>query len=234
MASPTDQDILGVGIYSLHEASRLVGVPSGSIRRWLQGYHYEYRGRRVEQPPVIPQRVALQGIDAVVVTFHDLLEVRFVHEFRKAGVSWKVIRNAAQRARDLLRTDHPFTAERFATDGRAIFAELTAEGYREKALLDLVKDQYVFRHVMLPSFRAQIDLTRTGAERWWPRGRNRGIVLDPTRQFGRPIVAEAGIPTTVLSSAMRVMRSAPQVAHWFDVPVGAVRQALAFEKQLAA
>ena len=44
---------LGIGIYSVPEASRLSGVASQRIRRWLRGYHYDVRGAARESAPVI-------------------------------------------------------------------------------------------------------------------------------------------------------------------------------------
>jgi uncharacterized protein (DUF433 family) len=100
--------------------------------------------------------------------------------------------------------------------------------------VDLVSDQYAFRHVMLPSFRAQIELSERGAERWWPMGRKKLVVLDPARQFGEPIVAEGGVPTAVLAKAAAAMHSEQAAAKWYEVSRSAVRQAVTFEQQLAA
>jgi DNA-binding transcriptional MerR regulator/uncharacterized protein (DUF433 family) len=226
--------IVGAGIYSLRQAARLSGVPVRSIRRWTQGYSYPYRGDVARQPPVIRPHLPSSAGEAGSVSFHDLLEIRFVHAFRELGVSWKVIRMAAEKARDLLETDHPFTTDAFFSDGRRIFADLQKQGIREKRLVDLVSDQYCFRNVMLPGFRAQLDLSDRGAQRWWPLGRKKKIVLDPARQFGQPIVSDQSVPTVTLAKAAAAMGSERLVAQWYDVPRSSVHQAVAFERQLAA
>jgi len=227
-------ELLGVGIYSIPEAARLSGVPARSIRRWVSGYTYRQNGEVTRQPPVVSSRLASGTDDARAVSFHDLLEIRFVHAFRELGVSWKVIRLAAEKARDLLETDHPFTTRAFFSDGRRIFADLQKQGIREKRLVDLVSDQFCFRTVMLPGFRAQIDLSERGAERWWPMGRNRKVVLDPARQFGQPIVSDQAVPTAVLAKAAAAMGSERLAAKWYDVPQSAVHQAIEFERRLEA
>jgi uncharacterized protein (DUF433 family) len=225
---------LGVGVYSVQQAARLSEVPARSIHRWLLGYSYRYRDGVTHQPPVVAREHSVLESEALSLTFRDLLEIRFVHAFRDSGVSWNVIRRATEKARDLFRTDHPFTTKAFHTDGRRIFAELQSEGVRERKLVDLVSDQYAFRHVMLPSFRAQIELSERGAERWWPMGRKKLVVLDPARQFGEPIVAEGGVPTAVLAKAAAAMHSEQAAAKWYEVSRSAVRQAVTFEQQLAA
>lgn len=218
----------------MRQAARLSGVPSRSIRRWLKGYSYRYRGTTTRQPPVISPHFDLSETDALAVSFRDLLEIRFVHAFRDLGVSWKVIRLAAEKARTLLDTEHPFTTKAFASDGRRIFADLQKEGHREKRVIDLVSDQYCFRQVMLPGFRSQIELSDHGAERWWPMGRAKPIVLDPARQFGQPIVADQSVPTAVLARAVATMKSETLAARWYDVPKSSVHQAVLFERKLAA
>ena len=234
MAQSGGEQLLGAGIYSVRQAARLSGVPARSIQRWMQGYSYRYKGDVTHRPPVIQPNFVPNESETHAVSFHDLLEIRFVHAFRELGVSWKVIRVAAGKARELLETDHPFTTDAFFSDGRRIFADLQKAGIREKRLVDLVSDQYCFRNVMLPAFRAQIDLSDRGAERWWPLGRNKTIVLDPARQFGQPIVADQAVPTVTLAKAAVAMGSERLVSQWFDVPRSSVHQAVAFERQLAA
>lgn len=128
------------------------------------------------------------SVREAALTFQDLIEIKFVHAFRQLGVSWKVIRIAAEKARERFHVPHPFMTDAFASDGRTIFEQMQREGVRESKVVDLVTDQFCFREVILPSFRAQIDVSERGAERWWPLGRKKSVVLDPARQFGQPII----------------------------------------------
>jgi uncharacterized protein (DUF433 family) len=170
----------------------------------------------------------------LALSFLDLVEVRFVNAFLRAGVPWKIIRLAAERARALSKSTHPFSTRRFRTDGRTIFAE-AVEQSGESTLLDLVKSQYAFHQVISPTLYVGFDFGENDAvTRWWPLGKERQVVLDPLRGFGQPIVADAGISTTVLADAVESEGSIKAVAAWFDIKAAAVRDALAFEKRLAA
>jgi len=115
MNARTDAGLVGVGIYSIPQAARLARVPTSSIRRWLYGYRYDYKGNKVERPAIFAPEADLQALH--VVTFLDLIEIQFVHAFRGAGVSWKTIRDAVTKARDITRSDHPFASRAFVTDG---------------------------------------------------------------------------------------------------------------------
>ena len=59
------------------------------------------------------------------------------------------------------------------------------------------------------------------------------MILDPTRNFGKPVVKE-GVPTRVLARSYRAERSVERVAKWYDVAASSVRAAVDFERRLAA
>jgi hypothetical protein len=92
------------------------------------------------------------------------------------------------------------------TDGREIFVELHRET-GEPSLVEIVKRQAVFAQIIRPFLKELEFAEGTGLVRWWPLGEQRLVVLDPTRNFGRPIVARHGVPTEVLASAARVTSS---------------------------
>lgn len=233
VSQPPASHLVGVGLYSISEAARLTGVPAQSIRRWLFGYRYRLDGESRQVAPVWHGQIPATD-DALALGFMDMMEARFVHAFRQFGVGLQTIRLAARRASEVFGQDHPFTRRRFQTDGRAVFAELGEESGEAK-LLDLARSQYAFRQVVRPSLHASIEFADGDAVlRWYPRWPRRSIALDPQISFGRPIVRDLGIPTESLAKAAMVEGSAERAARWFDVPVQAVRAAVAFEASLAA
>lgn len=231
MDGGSETGLVGVGIYTIPQAGRLAHVPVQSVRRWLFGYRYEYKGHTVERPAVVAANESLRELR--VVTFRDLIEVQFVHAFRSEGVSWKTIRLAATKAREITGNDHPFASREFVTDGRTIFAEIAQKAGR-KELLDLQSDQMAFRRILLPSLRSKLEIGATGVDRLWPLGKSRPVVIDPQRQFGQPISRDEGVPTTVLARAYTAMRSLEAVARWFHVSRAAARAAVDYEQTLAA
>jgi uncharacterized protein (DUF433 family) len=231
MTATMDTGLAGLGIYTLPQAARLAHVPAASIRRWLYGYKYRYKGALVEQPAVVTATDNLRSMS--VLTFRDLIEIQFVHAFHREGVSWNTIRLAAAQAAQMTGGDHPFASEQFVTDGRTIFAEI-AQSTGNKELLDLKSNQMAFRRVMLRSLVAKLDVGKKGAERLWPLGKRSPIVIDPRRQFGQPISNDEGVPTEILAQAYSAMRSYDAVARWYEVKQPAVRAAVRFEKSLAA
>lgn len=224
--------IIGVGIYSVPEAAKLTGVSAARIRRWLKGYSFKLKDEAHPMPPV--WQAQLPPIDGeLALGFLDLVEVRFVDAFLKRGVSWHTLRLAARQAKELFDTSHPFSTKRFKTDGRGIFVEIVQET-KEKSLLDIVKSQYTFEKVVAPGL-AGLEFAGSGESvRWWPLHRNRRVVIDPARAFGKPILDKEGVPTAILAQAYRVEQSIERVAHWYEVDPRSVRAAIQFEEKLAA
>ena len=226
---------LGTGLYAVAEAARLSGVSPSRIRRWIKGYGWA-RGKDKERhqhhsPPVWRPDVApIEGAQAL--SFRDLVELRFVDAFLRAGVSWKRLRAVAEEASKRFDTTHPFSTRRFVTDGRTIYDQVRREA--GDTLEDLQTHQFAFRRVISPTLQGGLEFSETGtALRWWPEpGRgDRLIVVDPRRSFGQPVIDKADVPTGVIAAAVKV-DGEKKAADWFDLPLKAVRAAVKFEASL--
>jgi uncharacterized protein (DUF433 family) len=220
------------GIYTLRDAARLTDVSAGRIRRWLRGYRYRSRKRTYASPPLWHGQWEPIG-HSLALGFLDLIEIRFVDAFLKAGVTWATLRQARERAEEMFKVSHPFCTNRFVTDGREIFVELHRET-GEPSLIEIVQRQAVFGQIIKPFLKELEFAEDSGLVRWWPLGETRLVVLDPTRNFGRPIVARHGVPTEVLAKAMKAADSVAEVARWYEVPEQEIHDAVEFEQRLAA
>lgn len=224
--------LLRSGIYTVPEVSRLTRVSNGRIRRWLRGYEFQTKRGRHRSPMV--WRGQLDPIDhSLALGFLDLIEVQCVDALRTAGVSWKTLRKAHIHARELFHHDHPFCTNRFATDGRTIFMEFH-DAENRPSLWDMAEVQRVFDRIIIP-FLKNLEYERNQTPiRWWPLGPDRGVALDPKRNFGHPIVFETGVPTLALYRSVEANHSVQEVARWFEISPKAVKEAVEFEQQLAA
>ncbi len=170
--------------------------------------------------------------DQVELSFRDLIELRFVLAFARAGLGLKAIRNCLSYARDCIQSDRPFSSGRFRTDGQTIFLEsIKASGDPE--LLDLKRRQYAFKSLIERNFR-DLDLEGGTVVRWHPFQGKQTIVIDPTRSFGQPIAAASGVPTIALADAVAAEGSVSRVARLFEVLPSVVRDAVRYETELHA
>lgn len=224
-------DLIGVGLYTVPETARLTGVSSARIRRWLGGYHYRYRGEEKWSEPLWHSQ--LPEFDGVLsLGFRDLAEIRVVDSLIQARLSLRTVRTAMIRAREILHDERPFTTAKFRTDGISIFLEI-AQQADDPVLLDLLKNQYGMRRVIEPSFK-NLDYENDVAVRWWPMSHKHQVVIDPKRNFGAPIVDEGSVSTSVLAGAVVAEGSVKAVARYYNVNERAIRDAVLFEEKLAA
>jgi len=220
---------VGKGIYPIPVAARLSKVSERRIRYWL---------KRLESENAREDNRFWQGehqpIDRkIVLGFLDLQEVRFVEAFLRAGVSWKVLRAAHEVARRRYRTEHPFCTRTFATDGKHIIEELKSST-NQIEYEEIAKTQKVFASVVHPFIKDLEFSADKRLLRWWPLGTKRSVVLDPHRQFGQPIVSDAGVATEILYLAVKAGQSERDVANWYEVQESGVCDAVDFEEWLAA
>lgn len=220
---------LGLGIYELPDAARLIGVSSVRLRLWVRGATALRDGERRELPPLWPTQLPnIEGRTGL--GFLDLVQARMLLGFAKEGHSVRTLRLLIQHAQEVLGIDHPFAHARIKTDGRRLYLEvLSKEG--EAQVYDLGRRQYAFHRIISPTFR-QLDFSMEMAVRWWPLGKDRTVVLDPNRSFGAPIAKESGVPTATLFDELVRLGSIRNVARWFEVSRREVVDAVEFERHL--
>ena len=236
-------NVLGRGVYGAADALRLINfrrrleaptrsISGRTIARWLRGYDYSRGGEVRHSDPLWRQDYANDD-DTIELSFRDLIELRFVKAFRDVGLSLPTIRECFTRAVEAVKDRRPFSTQRFRTDGKTIFLEITHD-IREGELLDLKRRQGAFHRVVAPSLH-DLEFDANIVTRWFPLGISRKtVVVDPARAFGRPIVAEGSVPTEVLSEAVEIEGSPERAAKVYEVSLAAVRDAVAFQRQLAA
>jgi uncharacterized protein (DUF433 family)/DNA-binding transcriptional MerR regulator len=238
---PGEPDALGRGAYSAVESLRLLnfnrpGLPPArrvsrhTVARWLRGYqHGEDKSRHSE---ALWKPDYLNDEDQIELSFRDLIELRFVKTFRDLGVGLKTIRDCYRRAVDEVHDDRPFSTQKFRTDGKTIFLEITERDH-DGRMIDLKRRQQVFRTIIEPSLR-DLEFDASTVARWYPLGGDhRSVLIDPNRSFGRPIV-QGGVPTEVLAEAVKLEGSINAVASLYEIPKSEIRFALKFEERLAA
>ncbi|PSJ57566.1 hypothetical protein C7I84_18040 [Mesorhizobium ephedrae] len=201
----------------------------GSVNRWLSGYTYRREGQERRMPPLWRPQITRPD-EHLEIGFRDLIELRFVKAFLDEGIGLLAVRNCLEYARTYVDDERPFSTQRFRTDGRTIFLE-SVEHSGESRMLDLKKRQYVFRDVIIRTFR-DLDIEADAVVRWRPYNGKQSIVIDPQRAFGQPIASKYGVPTVALAQAVGAEGSVEDVARLFDVPASVVRDAVRFEESL--
>lgn len=225
---------LNAPAYSIAETSRLVNMRPWTVRRYLQGYGYDYSHRgsvqRKTQPPVVKDE---DKDKEPYASFLDLVDLIIVREFLNRGFKLPTLRKALDEARDYLGTPHLGRNVFFTSGNQEIILQLPEGGVM---IALLTRGQTVIPEITrsLSDKLEFEDVTEFGfAKRWYPRGMNGRIVIDPEISFGRPTLVGRGVATNnIYDLFLGEKKEVEPVANWFNIPVPEVQAAVRFEHSL--
>ncbi|HET9256876.1 MAG TPA: DUF433 domain-containing protein [Pseudonocardiaceae bacterium] len=216
-------------IYSLPDVDRLLVLPPGTARRWIDGYD---RGG-VHYPPV----VRVERTRDEEVTWGEFVETRLLAEFRARGASMHRLRPAVVRLREEFGR-YPLAHARpfLDVDGRELVRRVQREvGITGHEMLVVVRSGQLMMSAPVQRFVGDLRYagdTDPEADAAVVPARFGGLVtLDPLHQYGRPVVR--AVPTEVVAEQFRAGESTETIADLFDLTVAQVEQALRFELSLA-
>ncbi|MFP4139429.1 MAG: DUF433 domain-containing protein [Phycisphaerae bacterium] len=215
-------EILGHGIYTAPEASRLSGVSSRCVRYWFRG-----DGKR--GPALGIGDYSDTPDDSLLLSFHDLIDVKVVGAIREKGVPLQYLRKIHSRLIEELGTRHPFARKDFYTDGKAVWVnEKSKEG---EMIREILSGQHAFPTILKPFLESiEYDEHSLMAEIWHI---GKGIIIDPEIRYGKPVVEGTGIPAELLAMAYQANGEDPEiVAEWYDVSPAEVEAAVAFQRRI--
>lgn len=231
---------LGTGIYTPSDAAALLHERPETVRRWAYGYQRKRAAGHVAHPPLIHTELpTLEGQDAL--TFVELVELLYIRAFERAGVPWKHIKDAAGVAARMYSTRHPFALRQVYVDPHRVYGAVREDDGSE-SLVELVGHGQHAMPALVKPYLEQIDFGPNDvARRWWPMGRDGGVVVDPLVAFGAPVVAGAGMRVQALASACDAETPAfgadgavNRVAWTYDIEPAHVDTALRFREWLRA
>jgi len=231
--------LLGIGLYTVSEAARLLSfsarmpITPRRLGRWINGYKW-YDPSDRSSGPVVPSDIILANQD--VISFAVFCELLVVCAFLREGLRLPIIRAAHEVARNRYKDAHPFALGKFYTNGKDILRQLSPEEIDPRSKVDRVIEeidhsQVVFDRFILPYYR-DMDYVKDFAARFWPLGKASSIVIDPERAFGKPIENRTGVPTFALYGPTLAGEAPKAIADWFGVPVRGVNDAIKYEAAL--
>ncbi len=216
--------VIGNGVYTFSEAARLCRLKPATVRNWF--LERKTGGKPVFHGDYSPK----DGKHSI--SFLDLVDVFIAGHLLENGVRLPVIRRVYARLQKLLDQNHPFCYQSFPSSGRVVFLRL-AEEDGDIRLTELLSKSKTFQRIT-SQFYQQIDYdpaTRLAA--LWRIAD--GIVLDPQRCAGAPIIDRARVLTDILAASYSANGEDAAMAAWeYAVAPEDVMKAVRFESGLAA
>lgn len=215
--------ILDRAMYSYSDVDRLVGLPGGTARRWLNGYE---RNRTFYEPVLRPEPQ-----EGDVVTWGELVEARLLAEFRYRSVPVQRMRPATVRLREQFGRYPLAQAQAFLdAAGRELVLRVQQEVSLDARLqLVIVRNNQAMLSVASERFNESVRFADGVAMSLVPLARTPLVTLDPQRAFGQPTVTGRSVRTSALAEDFRAGSSVGELGDLYDLPLSAVEQALRFE-----
>jgi len=219
----------GGGSYALSEVAKYTGAGKETVRYWFLG--------RTDRPEPILDGTGLRGgkgsrtgESPLTVSFHDLIDALVVARFREEGVPLQYLRKIHRALVREFERPNPFSWKNFYVEGRRVLVSVLDELGNE-TLRELLTNQQAFAKILKDYLKqVEFDSESLQAIRWHIF---KGVVIDPARRFGKPIVEGCCFPTCILASAYQANHKKKRlVADWYGVSQQDVATAVAFEESL--
>lgn len=223
-----------LGVYTIPDAARILGLPRARLRRWVDGYvRILSSGERKKQFPMPGIHSRGKGRE-LTIGFYALIEVYVVAQLRERGVKWSVIKHDRQELKERFSTDYPFCLRGLLSDGTRILKSLSDSDYRASMELG-TGGQTAFEDV-LRQFCEKIDFDADTmlAEAYWPMGRDSKIVVSRHNGFGRPVVSGTNVCTETIQYLLEAGEQEGTVAALYNLELAQVRDAHRFESMALA
>lgn len=230
------RDPRDVPAYAAWEAARYLRMPLRTLQNWTSGYRVS---GRVGKP-----LIQIADPTGHRLSFWNLAEVHVLDSMRTFHkVTPQKLRRLIAYLEDTFDTPHPLVNERMLTDGVSVLVDKAGQ------LIDATRDgQLVIRQV-LEAHLHRIDSDIDGlATTLFPfvrhkpdprvtfslRDEPRLISLDPRVRFGRPVIANTGIPTAEIAARFKAGDSSAALAEEYGRAQSEIEEAIRCELTLDA
>jgi len=218
-------ELLDRPVYGMSQAARLLGLRTDGLRRWIDGYE---RPGKV-YAPVIRERST--GVDTV--TWGEFIEAGYLREYRAKQATLQYLRPVIGFLRDRLQVQYPLATLKPYTSGREL--ALAAQEFvgldPALSIVILGRDRTLMPSDPAIAFLDKVEFNDASdvAERLFPLGRTKPIVLDPTRSFGEPTIPVAGVRTEIIAELIDAGEEPARIAEIYSISVADVEQVVDFE-----
>jgi len=224
MNSTFEKNKLGSGIYTIPDISFLLGFPQNKVRRYINDYWDERLGKKL-----FNQTYNWSNEKTKAVNFYVLIELSVFFKLQELGVKTSKILKSHEAISKDLNTPFPFASQGLLTDGKKIWYEfedsiINADGTRQTNLSDFIQ-----------VFCEKLDFNGHNiAQRYYPNGKDKCVVVDPHHQFGQPVIFGTNINTEVIYSMYSSGEKIDTLSVLYDISQKEINDVIQFYQKSAA
>ena len=212
---------IGQGIFTAADAARILKMPYPKANYWFKYYAKQKLSVATEFIYHFPVR------DIIAVNFLTLIEMYVFYILKENGIKTSKIVKAHTIMSNFSRTPYPFAKEDIYINSN------------KKSLLFGREDQLItadehLQTVMIQGLKLFIDKVQFNdegiANKFYPLGKDKTIVVNPEHQFGQPIIEGTNILTETIYNLSVGGDSHGFIANLCDISLKNVEDAIEFAK----
>jgi uncharacterized protein (DUF433 family) len=214
---------LGIGLYSVPDVARILGLELPFVRRWLKEYwENQFKAKKKFQSTWGSGREK-------TVHFYTLIEFYVFYQLRKQGLSAQNIAKSHEIIAEELNVQFPFASSTILTDGKKILYKI-----EDDLIVNADKSRQLNFSAIIKDFCHQMDFGKDSlAIRYWPLGKEKNIVVDPHHQLGQPIIRNTNILAETLYRMYTAGEKINFISSLYDVSESDVKDSIEFFKKAA-
>jgi len=210
--------------YTVAEAARHLKIAPATLRSWVIGRSYPRgQGSAYFEPLIEPA-----DAEKCLLSFHNLIEAYVLRSLRQEhGVSIKAVRMAIEYAQ----TELGISRLLLSPELRTTAGELFIQRYGE--LINLSRSGQLALRKVFEAHLQRIDWRQNLPVRLYPyfgMDQEKLIAIDPTIQFGRPVLLRKGILTSVIADRIDAGELPESVAADYDLEIDEIELAIIYER----
>lgn len=214
------ESLLDRAIYNYADVDRLVGLHTGTARRWLEGYE---RSGRFYDPVLRPEPT---GAD--VVTWGEMVEARLLAGFCRDVPVQRLRPAVVELRKEFGRYPLAHARPLLDVEGRELVRIVQEHVGLERSLqLVVVRNGQLVLADSAERFRSAVEYVGDVVGRLKPDVRTPTVLMDPRRSFGQPAIRN--VRTDSLAEGFRAGTSREELADLYDLNAAQVDEAIRFE-----
>jgi len=215
---------LGYGIYTMPDVSRLLNIDRRKVTRYISEYWDERMGKKLFSDTYSWRA----NSRCKAVNFFVLIELFSFFKLQEMGVKAKRILKARNIIVNETGLEYPFASSELLTDGKKILYKfqgdiIDADGTSQTNFIQIIE-----------SFVSKVDFNEAKlAQRFFPFGKDRNIVVDPHHQFGQPVIKGTNINAEVIYSMYKSGEPLSSLSILYDLTENEINDAINFYRTAA-
>lgn len=225
-------DLRDAPAYTIADAALYLGLPVSTVRAWVKGQNYRVRNEVRPYRPLINAADQAKGL----LSFRNLVELHVLSVTRRIhGISMPKMRSTVTYLRKAFGTEHPLADVTIKTDGASIFVDRLEELVSASEAGQLPIREIVEQYLQRVGRDRQGNLwlypfTRASDKADQPKI----VVMDPRVSFGRPVIANTGVRTSILAERYRAGDSMQALVEDYGLEQSVIEEAIRCEMRRAA